>query len=63
MKRFLFAAVPVALFDQIFASSDPGELPLASSLWLFHLSGYYGGVWLRGAWTSCWALRGACTSC
>ena len=48
MKRFLFAAVPVALFDQIFASSDPGELPLASSLWLFHLSGYYGGVWLRG---------------
>ena len=52
MKRFLFAAVPVALFDQIFASSDPGELPLASSLWLFHLSGYYGGIWLRGHLTA-----------
>lgn len=48
MTRFLFGDVPVRLFDMIFASDDPSTLPLGSYLWLFHLSGYYGGLWLRG---------------
>jgi hypothetical protein len=48
MTRFLFGEVPVVLFDRIFTSSDPLALPLASYLWLYHLSGYYGGLWLRG---------------
>ena len=48
MTRFLFADVPVVLFDSIFAAADPAQLQLASYLWLYHLSGYYGGLWLRG---------------
>ncbi len=48
MTRFLFADVPVALFDTIFSTNDPVKLPLGSYLWLYHLSGYYGGLWLRG---------------
>ncbi len=48
MTRFLFADVPVVLFDAIFDATDPAQLPLGSYLWLYHLSGYYGGLWLRG---------------
>jgi hypothetical protein len=48
MTRFLFGDVPVVLFDLIFESADPLRLPLSSYLWLYHLSGYYGGLWLRG---------------
>ncbi|MEX0664231.1 MAG: hypothetical protein WD598_05595 [Acidimicrobiia bacterium] len=49
MTRFLFSYVPVTLFDRAFATANPGdELPMGSYLWLFHLSGYFGGVWLRG---------------
>lgn len=48
MTRFLFGEVPVVLFDRIFTSADPNALPLPSYLWLYHLSGYYGGLWLRG---------------
>ncbi|MEX1006841.1 MAG: hypothetical protein WD271_03245 [Acidimicrobiia bacterium] len=48
MTRFLFADVPVVLFDRIFTADDPVKLSLGSYLWLYHLSGYYGGLWLRG---------------
>jgi hypothetical protein len=48
MTRFLFGDVPVVLFDAIFESAVPAQLPLGSYLWLYHLSGYYGGLWLRG---------------
>ena len=47
MTRFLFGDVPVVLFDRIFAIRDPADLPLGSYLWLYHLSGYFGGIWLR----------------
>jgi len=51
MERFLFGTVPVEVFDRIFAgageaagnNADTGPL-----LWLMHLSGYFGGRWLRG---------------
>lgn len=49
MTRFLFSYVPVTLFDRVFTTAEPAdELPIGSYLWLFHLSGYFGGVWLRG---------------
>jgi hypothetical protein len=48
MTRFLFGDVPVVLFDRVFDAADPALLPLGSYLWLYHLSGYYGGLWLRG---------------
>jgi len=48
MTRFLFSSVPVTLFDRIYATRDPANmLPAGGYLWLFHLSGYFGGVWLR----------------
>ena len=46
MERFLFGTVAVEVFDRIFAGVDPDDLP--SLLWLMHLSGYFGGRWLRG---------------
>jgi hypothetical protein len=49
MTRFLFSFVPVTLFDRVYATVDPADaLPMDAYLWLFHLSGYFGGVWLRG---------------
>ena len=49
MTRFLFSFVPVTLFDRVYATTNPAEkLPIGAYLWLFHLSGYFGGVWLRG---------------
>jgi hypothetical protein len=49
MTRFLFGEVPVRIFDQIFTTKNPATaLDVGSYLWLFHLSGYFGGVWLRG---------------
>jgi len=48
MTRFLFSEVPVTLLDRVFATENPAsELPMSGYLWLFHLSGYFGGVWLR----------------
>ncbi len=47
MTRFLFGDAPLELFDRIFASDDPAPLPCGGFLWVFHLSGYFGGVWLR----------------
>jgi hypothetical protein len=47
MTRFLFGNAPAELFDRIFASDAPGTLPTGGYLWVFHLSGYFGGVWLR----------------
>jgi len=47
MTRFLFGDAPVALFDRIFAAREPAALPTGAYLWAFHLSGYFGGVWLR----------------
>ncbi|MFO1538697.1 MAG: hypothetical protein ACKOVH_12905 [Actinomycetota bacterium] len=49
MTRFLFGDVPVQCFDEIFRTKNPARtLPIGAYLWLFHLSGYFGGVWLRG---------------
>ncbi len=45
-ERFLYADAPLRLFDSIFAgASEPDGV--SGALWVFHLSGYFGGVWLR----------------
>lgn len=46
MERFLFGQMPLIVFDEIFAGADPESIP--ELLWLLHLSGYFGGRWLRG---------------
>lgn len=47
VARFLFGWVPVRLFDAILTGELPEE-DIGGALWAFHLSGYYGGRWLRG---------------
>jgi hypothetical protein len=45
-ERFVFGHLPIAVFDDLL---DPGLSPsLAQALWMMHLSGYFGGRWLRG---------------
>ncbi|GIU90658.1 MAG: hypothetical protein KatS3mg010_1757 [Acidimicrobiia bacterium] len=45
-ERFLFGWLPVEVFDRILRSGDvDGEEPLG----ILYVSGYFGGVWLRGA--------------
>jgi hypothetical protein len=48
MARFLFADVPVVLFDSIFEPPTRLQLrwPRTSG---YHLSGYYGGLWLAAS--------------
>jgi len=51
LERFLYGWMPLHAFDEIFGGSLPGDLPgdLGGLLLAFHVSGYFGGVWLRGA--------------
>ncbi len=43
---FLFGVAPARAFERMTAC-EPGELPLSQHLWIMHVSGYFGGVWLR----------------
>ncbi|MGI9603794.1 MAG: hypothetical protein ACR2QE_18060, partial [Acidimicrobiales bacterium] len=45
--RFLFGSVPVDVFDRMLQAGDDYGDP-STDLWLLHLSGYFGGRWLRG---------------
>jgi hypothetical protein len=45
MERFLFGTAPVEAFDRIFA--DPASAEVPGLIWVLHLSGYFGGRWLR----------------
>jgi len=51
INRFLFGVAPGVVFDELLsrdgAAADSG-LDLESRLWVLYLSGYFGGVWLRG---------------
>lgn len=47
MTEFLFGAVPLVVLGDLL-TADPDGLPLPGYIWLMHLSGYFGGVWLRG---------------
>ncbi|MGF1939386.1 MAG: hypothetical protein RM347_034440 [Nostoc sp. ChiQUE02] len=46
---FLSRYVPVYVFEQTLQPSEPGDPSLPTLLWLMHLAGYFGGVWLRDA--------------
>ena len=46
MERFLFGVVPITVFDGIFGGRS--RFDDAVGRWLLHLSGYFGGRWLRG---------------
>lgn len=46
MEQFLFGAVPLAVFDDLFLGAH--RIDDAVGRWLLHLSGYFGGRWLRG---------------
>lgn len=46
MERFLFGSLPVSVFDDVFAGATPERR--RELMWLMHLSGYFGGRWLRG---------------
>jgi hypothetical protein len=45
--RFLYGDLPVIAFDRIF-DGEIADLGTGAILWMFHISGYLGGVWLRG---------------
>ncbi|BAY60860.1 hypothetical protein NIES22_09200 [Calothrix brevissima NIES-22] len=46
---FLSRYVPVYVFEQTLRPSEPEDSSLPKLLWLMHLAGYFGGVWLRNA--------------
>ncbi|MDH4168292.1 MAG: hypothetical protein OEW42_01755 [Acidimicrobiia bacterium] len=46
MERFLFGYVPVDVFDRLLTAG--ADFEPSTYLWLLHLSGYFGGRWLRG---------------
>ena len=48
VARFLFGEVAVRVFDALLGE-ESRELAAESAVWLMHLSGYFGGVWLRSA--------------
>ncbi len=43
--RFLFGFAPMALFEALLTGHD--RPPSPGALWILHLSGYFGGRWLR----------------
>ena len=45
-ERFLFGYLPVVVFAELL--DQDAQPDLGSSLWMMHLSGYFGGRWLRG---------------
>jgi hypothetical protein len=46
VERLLFGRVPLRIFGDGL-TADTATLPLPGYLWIMHLSGYFGGVWLR----------------
>lgn len=46
VERLLFGRAPLRIFGDAL-TADPGAVPVAGHLWVMHLSGYFGGVWLR----------------
>jgi hypothetical protein len=46
VERLLFGRIPLRVFGDAL-TADVSTLPLPGLLWTMHLSGYFGGVWLR----------------
>jgi hypothetical protein len=56
---FLSRYVPVYVFERTLQPSEPSDPALSTLLWLMHLAGYFGGVWLRTAFVAAGVPRGA----
>lgn len=56
---FLSRYVPVYVFEQTLHPSGANDPSLSTLLWLMHLAGYFGGVWLRTAFVNAGVPRGA----
>ncbi len=46
VDRLLFGRIPLRVFGDAL-TADGSTLPLRGLLWIMHLSGYFGGIWLR----------------
>jgi hypothetical protein len=46
VERALFGRLPLRLLGEAL-TGEPDSAPLPGRLWIMHLSGYFGGVWLR----------------
>lgn len=49
---FLSRYVPVYVFERSLQPSGPNDPNFSTHLWLMHLAGYFGGVWLRTAFVT-----------
>jgi hypothetical protein len=49
---FLARYVPVYVFERSLQPSGPNDPNFSTHLWLMHLAGYFGGVWLRTAFVT-----------
>jgi len=49
---FLSRYVPVSVFERTLQPSEPNDPARSTLLWLMHLAGYFGGVWLRTAFVN-----------
>jgi len=56
---FLSRYVPVYVFERTLQPSEPNDPARSTLLWLMHLAGYFGGVWLRTAFVNAGVPRGA----
>jgi hypothetical protein len=56
---FLSHYVPVYVFERTLQPSGANDPALSTQLWLMHLAGYFGGVWLRTAFVNAGVPRGA----
>jgi hypothetical protein len=56
---FLSRYVPVYVFELTLRPSEPDDPALSTQLWLMHLAGYFGGVWLRAEFVNAGVPRGA----
>ena len=56
---FLSRYVPVYVFERTLRPAEPNDPALSTLLWLMHLAGYFGGVWLRTAFVNAGVPRGA----
>ena len=56
---FLSRYVPVQVFERTLRPSEPNDHQLSTLLWLMHLAGYFGGVWLRTAFVNAGVPRQA----
>lgn len=56
---FLSRYVPVYVFEQTLHPSGSNDPSLPTLLWLMHLAGYFGGVWLRTAFVNAGVSRNA----